>query len=122
MGITCKLKMGFSNKNAQLMAPGHQLLEKCVVEKNEYTYSYISEGDPESDDLIEISCLDENSQEVVLKLARLTTMRSGPRSWGRSSRAKARSAKLCLLPRRHRRRTSRHKMAMTSGSWSLTPR
>merc|ERR1719188_742502 len=66
--ITCKLKYGFNNKNAQLMAPGHQLLEKCVVEKNEYTFSYISEGDPESDELIEISCLDEQSQEVVLKL------------------------------------------------------
>jgi len=66
--ITCKLKLGFSNKNAQLMAPGHQLLEKCVVEKNEYSFSYISEGDPEEDDLIEISCLDDNSQEVVLKL------------------------------------------------------
>merc|ERR1711933_5778 len=39
-----------------------------VVEKNEYTFSYISEGDPETDDLLEISCLDEQSQEVVLKL------------------------------------------------------
>merc|ERR1719410_2182067 len=66
--ITCKLKMGFNNKNAQLMAPGHQLLEKCVVEKNEYTFSYISEGDPESDELLELSCLDENNQETMLKL------------------------------------------------------
>merc|ERR1712154_41928 len=66
--ITCKLKMGFSNNNAQLMAPGHQLLEKCVVEKNEYAFSYVSEGDIETDDMIEISCLDDNNQEIILKL------------------------------------------------------
>merc|ERR1719491_938293 len=66
--MTCKLKMGFSNKNAQLMAPGHQLLQKCLMEKVEYSFSYISEGDPETDDIIEISCLDEESKECVLKL------------------------------------------------------
>jgi len=68
--ITCKLKMGFNNKNAQLMAPGHQQLQECVVEKVEYFFSYVSEGDMETDDLVEISCLDDDSQEVVLKLSK----------------------------------------------------
>merc|ERR1712173_275693 len=67
--ITCKLKMGFSSKTAQLMAPGHQQLEKAVIEKLEYTYSY-TEGDPETDDLITLYCMDEAANEVELKLSK----------------------------------------------------
>merc|ERR1712173_245443 len=67
--ITCKLKMGYSSKTAQLMAPGHQQLEQVVVEKLEYTYSYI-DGDVDSDESIIINCLDVDNNEVELKLGR----------------------------------------------------
>merc|ERR1712173_329438 len=62
--ITCKLKMGYSAKAAQLMAPGHQQLERCIIEKLEYTYSYM-EGDPKDKDepVITIFCLDESNNE-----------------------------------------------------------
>merc|ERR1719384_693597 len=51
------------------MAPGGKLLEEVLVEKVEY-YSYISEGDPEEDDLIVISVLDADNNERELKLAK----------------------------------------------------
>merc|ERR1719334_3110564 len=59
------------------MAPGHQQLEGCVIEKLEYTYSYM-EGDPEDKDveLLSIYCLDEANQDVELKLSR-----SRPKVW-----------------------------------------
>merc|ERR1711920_589213 len=51
-------------------APGGKLLEEVVVEKVEYCYSYISEGDFEEDELVSISVLDSQDLEVELKLSK----------------------------------------------------
>lgn len=69
--ITCKLKMGYSAKAAQLMAPGHQQLSACVIEKLEYTYCYM-EGDPDDKDcdMLLMSCMDDTNTECELKLSR----------------------------------------------------
>jgi len=68
--LTSKLVNLFNHKTAQIMAPGGKLLEQCVVEKVEYGYSYISEGDFKEDELVVISCLDANDKEVELKLSK----------------------------------------------------
>jgi len=68
--LTSKLVNLFNHKTAQIMAPGGKLLEECVVEKVEYCFSYISEGDFEADELVCISCIDANDQEVELKLSK----------------------------------------------------
>eukprot|EP00495_Collosphaeridae_sp_1-RS-2012_P008503 TRINITY_DN8467_c0_g1_i1.p2 TRINITY_DN8467_c0_g1~~TRINITY_DN8467_c0_g1_i1.p2 ORF type:complete len:80 (-),score=33.81 TRINITY_DN8467_c0_g1_i1:28-267(-) len=59
----------FNHKSAQIMAPGGKLLEEVVVEKVEYCFSYISEGDFEEDELVVISVLDSQNEEVELKLS-----------------------------------------------------
>jgi len=68
--LTSKLSNLFNHKTAQIMAPGGKLLEEVVVEKVEYCFSYISEGDFEEDELVVISVLDSQDQEVELKLSK----------------------------------------------------
>jgi len=68
--LTSKLVNLFNHKSAQIMAPGGKLLEEVVVEKVEYCFSYVSEGDLDEDELVCISVLDSQDQEVELKLSK----------------------------------------------------
>jgi len=70
--LTSKLTMIFSGKTAQIMAPHGMHLEECVMEKMEYTYSY-TEGEPEEDELITLSCMDEANNSVELGLSNKRT-------------------------------------------------
>jgi len=65
--ITCKLKMGFSHKTAQLMAPGHQQLQKALIEKVEYTFAYLEDED---EDVITVCVMDDEDETIELKMSK----------------------------------------------------
>lgn len=70
--ISCKLKLEYSSQATDdIMKAGHEQLNQCIVENNEYSFSFMT-GDPadKTCNLLKISCLDANNNDCELKLSR----------------------------------------------------